>query len=118
MKKEDYKISYACLNCRIAFKRSARMKGQQFPLLLTCTICSGDALNFGRHFKAPPCSDLKQWKKVKFLAQHGFWFQRIHLSSSWADVAPYRDTLEQAKEFVEKYRDYAIKIDDEIIGRL
>ena len=69
----------------------------------------GVAHNFGRHFKAPKKTELKQWKKVAILFEHGFRFQKIRLGSGHHDVVPYPENMEQAKEFVVKYQKYAIK---------
>ena len=44
-----------------------------------------------------------------FLFDHGFRFQKIRLNSLVDDTVEYPETLEQAKEFVIKYKDYAIK---------
>lgn len=81
----------------------------QCPSGLTCPDCDGEAHNFGRHFKAPKKSDLKQWEKVAFLFDHGFRFQKIRIGPEHHDVIPYPDTLDQEKEFVIKYKDYTYK---------
>ena len=81
----------------------------QCPGELTCPDCGGEAHNFGRHFKSPKKSGLKQWEKVAFLFDHGFRFQKIRIGPGHHDVIPYPDTLDQAKEFVVKYKDYAYK---------
>lgn len=103
-----YNMAFACLECCKSFKREFNLS-EECPLTLKCPDCGGQAHNFGRHFKAPKKTDKKQWQKVTFLFEHGFSFQKIRIGSGHHDVVPYPDTLEQAKEFVEKYKEYAIK---------
>ena len=67
------------------------------------------SINLGRNFKAPKKSDNSQWAKVKFLVDHGFVFQKIRVNSNQSETVPYPETLSEAKEFVEKYKKYAIK---------
>ena len=101
-------MSFACFTCNKSFKREFNLS-QECPKVLKCPDCSGSAYNFGRHFKAPKKSDKKQWKKIHFLFEHGFRFQKIRSGSGHHDTVPYPDTLEQAKEFVLKYRKFALK---------
>ena len=79
------------------------------PLELKCPECGGTSYNFGRHFKAPKKTDKKQWRKIQFLFEHGFRFQKIRIGAGDIDSIPYPENLEQAKEFVVKYKEYAIK---------
>ena len=72
-------------------------------------VASSFSHNFGRHFKAPKKTDIKQWKKVKFLFDHGFFFQKIYDQSRNGLNIPYPKTLEEAQEFVVKYKKYAIQ---------
>ena len=100
-----YNMAFACLDCRKSFKREFNLS-EGCPKELTCPNCGGTAHNFGRHFKPPKKNDLKQWKKVSFLFEHGFRFQKIRPNGI---DEPYPKTLDEAKEFVIKYKDYAIK---------
>ncbi len=77
-------------------------------MTLKCPECGSSAHNFGRHFKAPKKSNKKQWDKIRFLFEHGFRFQKIRVGSGHHDTVPYPETLEEAKEFVVTYKDYAI----------
>jgi hypothetical protein len=103
-----YNMAFACLNCCKSFKREFVLT-EGVPMELKCPECGGPSYNFGRHFKAPKKSDKKQWQKIKFLFEHGFRFQKIRTGSGDKDTVPYPETLEQAKEFVVKYKEYAIK---------
>lgn len=98
-----YNMAFACLKCRKSFKREATANE------LTCPECGGVAYNFGRHFKAPRKADLHQWKKITFLFEHGFGFQKIRPFENSLESIPYPATLEEAKEFVAKYKDHAIE---------
>jgi hypothetical protein len=76
---------------------------------MPCPECGGDAYNFGRHFKTPKKSDKKQWQKIRFLFEHGFRFQKIRIGPKHHDTVAYPQTMEEAKEFVIKYKEYAIE---------
>ena len=104
-----YNVAFACFDCFKSFKREFNL-AETYPLELVCPNCGGISHNFGRHFKAPKKSDKKQWAKIIFLFKHGFRFQKIRLSTHQThhDTISYPDTLEEAKEFVVKYKDYAI----------
>jgi hypothetical protein len=68
---------------------------------MKCPNCDGTAYNVGRKFKTPKRSDASQWEKVKFLFSNGFHFQSVYVDGK---RIPYPDTLEEAKEFVKKYK--------------
>ena len=62
-------------------------------------------MNLGRHFKAPKKDDLKQWEKVQLLVNHGFRFHKVY-DEDGVHIC-YPETLEEAKEFVVKYKKFA-----------
>lgn len=101
-----YHISFACFECRKSFKRQVNFL-EEISIELPCPDCGKAATNLGRHFKPPKKSDAKQWTKVKYLVEHGFYFQKIRVTSGHHDTVPYPETLEEAKEFVVKYKQYA-----------
>ena len=105
-----YNMAFACLECHKSFKREFVLT-DGVPMELKCPDCGGPSYNFGRHFRAPKKSDIKQWQKIKFLFDHGFRFQRIRIGNWDKDTVRYPDTLEQAKEFVAKYKKYSLKDD-------
>lgn len=109
MDRTPYNMAFACFDCRKSFKREFVLT-DGVPLEMKCPHCGGVAHNLGRHFKAPKKGDLKQWQKVRFLFDHGFRFQKIRVGPKDKDTVPYPDTLEQAKEFVVKYKEFAIKV--------
>lgn len=100
-------MSYVCLSCCKSFKR-ALDKPIRNPEIKACPECGGNSYNFGRHFKAPKKNDKKQWEKIIFLFEHGFRFQKIRIGEHNHDTISYPATLEEAKEFVVKYKQYAI----------
>ena len=102
-------MSYACLACKTAHKRAAHGCNSGFPLEMECPNCQGAMYNLGRHFKAPKKSDTEQWKKVAFLIDHGFFFQKIRPDSNGNESVPYPKTLDEAKEFVVKYNKWSAK---------
>ena len=109
----SYSLSYACFDCRKAFKRSlGNASPAKYPLEMICPNCSGIAVCLGLHFKAPRASDKKQWKKVQFLVENGFRFQKIRLDPKSVISIPYPKTLEEAEEFVVRYKAYSLKQDD------
>lgn len=104
----EYSMSYACLSCKTAHKRHFEDGPSAYPLKMKCPICKGTTYNLGRHFKAPKKSDGAQWEKVAFLIRHGFLFQKIRPDPSSSESVPYPKTLKEAKDFVVKYKEWAI----------
>ena len=105
----EYSMSFACCECRTSNMRQFNLAPCDYPETIECPICNGVAVNLGRHFKPPKKSDLAQWKKVKFLIEHGFLFQKIRTIKNSYESVPYPETLAQAKEFVVKYGEYAVQ---------
>lgn len=101
-----YNMAFACMECCKSFKREFNL-AKECPLELKCNECGGIAYNFGRHFKAPKKTDRKQWRKIKFLFEHGFRFQKIRTNLPSTESVPYPSSLEEAKEFVVKYKEFA-----------
>ena len=105
----EYAMSFACFKCKTAHKRHFEAAPCDYPNSMECPICKELAINLGRHFKVPKKSDLAQWKKVKYLVDHGFVFQKIRPEKNSYESVPYPKTLAEAKEFVVKYKKWAIK---------
>ena len=100
-------MAFACFDCCKSFKREFVLT-DGIPIEMKCPNCGGVSYNFGRHFKAPKKSDMKQWAKIKFLYDHGFYFQKIYDQENGGEHVPYPETMEQAKEFVERWKKYSI----------
>jgi hypothetical protein len=99
----SYLIHFACFACRHSFKRKVDFGAAVY--LKPCPTCSGQAIHLGRHFKPPKASDQKQWAKVTYLVESGFFFQHVHNGTT--RHVQYPDTLEEARRFVATYRSQA-----------
>ena len=105
----EYSMSFACCDCKTSNMRQFNLAPCDYPRTIECPVCKGVAVNLGRHFKPPKKSDAAQWKKVEYLIEHGFIFQKIRTIKNSYDSVPYPETLAQAKEFVVKYQKYAVE---------
>tara|TARA_Y100000296_G_scaffold62043_1_gene72002 strand:- start:505 stop:912 length:408 start_codon:yes stop_codon:yes gene_type:complete len=103
-----YSMAFACLNCKSTFQRSFLEAPCDYPLHSQCASCGGVTYNLGRNFKAPKKLDTAQWRKVAYLIQHGFYFQKIRPSKNSYYSVPYPSTLAEARVFVKKYKKYAL----------
>lgn len=103
-----YSMAFACLNCKSTFQRSFLEAPCDYPLHSQCASCGGVTYNLGRNFKAPKKLDTAQWRKVAYLIQHGFYFQKIRPSKNSYYSVPYPSTLAEARVFVRKYKKYAL----------
>ena len=103
-----YSMAFACLNCKSTFQRSFLEAPCDYPLHSQCASCGGVTYNLGRNFKALKKLDTAQWKKVAYLIQHGFYFQKIRPSKNSYYSVPYPSTLAEARVFVRKYKKYAL----------
>jgi hypothetical protein len=99
---------YTCFDCRCSFKRAA----EKDVLSRKCPTCGGKSIRMDVRFRAPKKSDDKQWKKVRFLVEHGFNFQKVYRHEGTAMVRErYPENLAGAKEFVKKFKDQALKLE-------
>ncbi|NYZ69575.1 hypothetical protein H0A36_26525 [Endozoicomonas sp. SM1973] len=97
-------VPYTCFGCRSTYKRPFE-KGVFYR---KCPTCGGAALCMDIRFRPPKKLDDKQWKKVKYLVDHGFNFQKVyHKEGPIWHRERYPQNLEQAKEFVIKFKDQA-----------
>ncbi len=70
----DYRtLPVVCFGCRKSFKKKPlEDTTHTFLDSMPCPQC-GNPLHFvGRYFKAPPCNNLKQWRKVQTLYENGW----------------------------------------------
>jgi hypothetical protein len=81
-----YLIAHACFRCRRSFKFAPHDQ-REHP----CPNCGGRAYEMGRSFKAPPKSNLEQWRKVQALFAHGFRFSSYRSSGGPPLPKRYRD---------------------------
>jgi hypothetical protein len=104
---QSYLLPNVCFVCRKCFKKPAT------PQASTCPNCGGKMVSLNRKFSAPKSNDLAQWTKVQFLVSKGFLFQSIYeVKNENGEYAghykvSYPKTLEEAVEFVVKFKDQA-----------
>src|SRR5258708_35995303 len=91
---KGYLFPFACFECRRSFKRQPDLETRP------CPYCGAPAVRLSRKFKAPKKDDLKQWEKVRFLVDHGFYFDSLQ-------AAAYPETIAEAREFVKRHAIHA-----------
>lgn len=107
----EYSMAFVCFTCKTSNMRHYDASPSSYPKFAKCPICGNDSINLGRNFKPPKKTDLDQWKKVKYLVDHGFRFQKIRIERNSYESIPYPETLAEAKEFVIKYKKWAVEYD-------
>jgi predicted nucleic acid-binding Zn-ribbon protein len=96
-----------CLNCRESFST-----GRDFHLK-SCPKCGDPYILYNEKFKPPKKDDLKTWKTIIFLRDHGFNYQHVYKDltikqwDSRENMVEYPTTLAEAKDFVEIYKSQA-----------
>ncbi len=91
-----YLFPFACFECRRSFRRPWTGIDDR-----PCPNCGAPTGRLSRKFKAPPADDTKQWEKVRFLVEHGFYFWTVYDADGLS--VPYPGTLEEARTFVTRY---------------
>ena len=89
-----YSSRYVCVKCRRAFKRP-----NFGPPHSPCPDCGDAAVLLHPSFKAPPRSNVKQWKKVAFLIEHGVRFVPLWDAEKNQPIR-YPANLREAKQWV------------------
>jgi hypothetical protein len=101
---KGYLLPNVCFVCRKCFKKPVAEK------MNTCPNCGGKMVALNRKFSAPKSNDLVQWKKVQYLVENGFLFQSIYETENISGQGvskikvSYPENMEEAIEFVAKYR--------------
>jgi predicted nucleic acid-binding Zn-ribbon protein len=99
-----------CLNCRESFSTGS---AGHVPDL--CPKCGSVYILYNHKFRPPKKGNLKSWKVISYLYDHGFIFQHVYKDLTlyrWHDSenhAEYPKTLDEAKEFVLKFKSQAKK---------
>ena len=82
----------------------------------SCPECGQPMTLMTHRFRPPRKDDDKKWLTVKYLVDNGFTYQHIYEETETKDKqkikrinVAYPDNLREAKEFVTKYRDQAIR---------
>jgi hypothetical protein len=68
-------------------------------------------------FRPPKNADHQKWEMIKFLVEYGFRFQHLYKdikrnqdgTISYTGLVPYPENLREAQDFVERYKQQAIK---------
>jgi len=107
-----------CLHCRKAFNIGTNSNDFKDKV---CPECGNKLVYFNHKFRPPKRNDLKAWKVVSFLYDHGFNYQHIYKDLSISNkinkdssnnYVNYPETMEEAKEFVQEYRNQARKLEE------
>jgi hypothetical protein len=98
-----------CFNCKKAFSLGVDCKVERSSV---CPECGKQASFLNHKFRPPAKNEIKKWEVIEFLENNGFIFQ--HIFSVWMGkvnegLVEYPETMNDAKEFVVKYREQAIK---------
>jgi len=95
-----------CLNCKKAFSIYTNKSKE---VNLTCPECGLKTVLVSHRFRPPKREDFKQWDLAEFLMTHGFPYQHIFENYQYVQ---YPTTMEEAKEFVVKFKSQAYFIKD------
>jgi len=74
-----------------------------------CPECGVIMKLMPHRFRPPKKQDEKKWEVVKYLVSEGFEYQHILDDEIINTYVPYPETMNQAKEFVEKYKNQRVK---------
>ncbi len=102
-----------CFNCQTAQNLGMDLRNFRAG---KCPECGKPMIFLNYAFRPPRKGDDKAWQVVAFLVEKGFRFQHIYqpgkseyIRMSANNYVPYPHTMQEAKEFVEKYKDQARK---------
>lgn len=102
-----------CFNCRKSFNMGTDINKVRQG---NCPECGQTMTLMVHRFRPPKKVEDKKWLTVKFLVDNGFAYQPIYEEIESKDKQKvkriniaYPDNLRDAKEFVIKYKDQAIK---------
>jgi hypothetical protein len=93
-----------CIDCRMVFYRDLPEDEERIH---ECPGCGRNMVNLSDRFLAPPRKNFNRWETVQYLVSNGFRYQLVVAD----DVEiPYPENLNDARAFVETYKDQALKI--------
>ena len=99
-----------CFDCRKAF---SVYNNDAEKINLTCPECGKQTTIFSHLFRPPKQDDLKRWKVVEFLKDHGFLYQHVYeveAESLLHSQVQYPETMNEAQVFVARYKNQAYKL--------
>lgn len=103
-----------CLDCRKAFNRPINIEKNHIS---HCPQCEKLMTELYYLFQPPKQTDIKKWNVVKFLVANGFRYYHIREQTlrdengkvyGSQNYAKYPETMKDAKEFVELYKEQVI----------
>ena len=101
-----------CINCRKAFNQGSDFDSR---IESNCPECGQLRILMPHSFRPPKKTDNKKWEVVEFLINNGFRFQHISKDNKLkkeianeSNYVQYPTNLNEAKEFVIKYKEHAI----------
>ena len=103
-----------CLTCKIAFSQGTNPDTSR---AINCPDCRLQMIYLPHRFRPPKKSDGKKWEVVRFFIEHRFYYQHIYNNSDISvkdyhkreNLVEYPNNMNDAKEFVEKYKSQARK---------
>ena len=104
-----------CIDCRMAFNQSLNLNETRVS---TCPQCKKPVTELYHLFQPPKQSDKKKWEVVRFLVDRGFRYFHIlnrnitdesGKAFGYQNYVPYPESMREAKEFVENYKEQARK---------
>ena len=101
---QSYLFPNVCFACRKSYKKP---KSEEKRL---CPECRIPMEVLGRKFSAPKSTNLSQSKKIRYLVEHGFFFQPVYEQREDGGgniLVGYPRDLSEAKSFVDKYQKQA-----------
>lgn len=97
-----------CLKCRLVFNRPF---DPGYGLPDSCPSCQVKMKLYPHRFRPPAKTELRKWAVVRFLAEHGFNYQKILMRQEYIPgsgtveyFVPYPETMRDAELFVQQYR--------------
>ncbi|MET4075594.1 hypothetical protein [Hymenobacter sp. UYCo722] len=95
---------HVCFICQKAFNAPFGTKGPT-----KCPECGHSLEILSQRFRPPKKREKEKWDMVKFLVDHGFYFNHIYATPAGGDFIKYPENMQEAKEFVVKYHAQAVK---------
>ena len=95
-----------CLECRKTYNHGSDF--EKFHIG-NCPECGKLMLEVDQKFKSPKTNEIKLWETVRYLVNEGFKYQRIYEVKFQTPFVKYPENLRDAKEFVVKYSEQALK---------
>jgi hypothetical protein len=103
-----------CLDCRKAFNRPIELEKVHISI---CPQCEKPMTELNHLFQPPKQTDKKKWDVVRFLVDNGFKYYHVWETviknskgeiTEYQNYAKYPESMKDAKEFVEKYKEQSI----------